>query len=466
MAGGSTSDLHNCVQRLEALIGVTDYPLDLADLITEIYRLKMEWISFMKALAAPGQGSEERSEVKILDPKTFGGAHSAKELENFLWDMEQYFVAAKVSNGEKVPITSMYLTEDAKLWWRTCMADDESASRPKIDTWEKLRKKMKDQFLPSNASWLVGDRVKRLRQTGTTRYYIKEFTSLMLDIQNMSEDDKLHNFISGMQAWELNELRRQNVKDLPSEIATSDSLKKVEKKGEWRKEVQKEVVEKGKVVDGSARNKGIATKKCDGCWTCGGPHIAKNCPNRERVNALLATENNWDGVGQEVVVALVNPLQLLNVISLVNATSNETNPHSLLMHIEMKIGEKGMIAMVDTGATHTFVSSSLVHKYGLSVSKYPSYMKTVNAKAQAIVGMAYNIPMSIGNWKGKVNLMVISLEDFEVILGIDFMRKNRFVPMPHLDRVMIMHETAPGFVKVVHPYGKEKTQRRASLVLP
>ncbi|XP_075091805.1 uncharacterized protein LOC142171970 [Nicotiana tabacum] len=91
-------------------------------------------------------------------------------------------------------------------------------------------------------------------------------------------------------------------------------------------------------------------------------------------------------------------------------------------------------------------------------------MKSVNAKTQAFVGMIYNVPMSVGNWKRKVNLMVIPPEDFEVILGIDFMQKNRFVLMPHLDGVMIIHEIAPGFVKVVHPYGKEETQRMASLV--
>lgn len=52
-----------------------------------------------------------------------------------------------------------------------------------------------------------------------------------------------------------------------------------------------------------------------------------------------------------------------------------------------------------------------MHKYGLNVSKCPSYMKTVNAKSQAIVGMVYSVPMSVGNWKGKVNLRVIPLED-------------------------------------------------------
>ncbi|XP_070032451.1 uncharacterized protein [Nicotiana tomentosiformis] len=299
----------------------------------------------------------------------------------------------------------------------------------------------------------------------------------------MLEEDKLHNYISGMQEWAQNELRRQNVKDLPSAIAAADSLvdyhstrslseipstskpkKNVEKKGEWRKEVRKEFVEKGKsVAEGFARNRGNANKKGDGCWTCGGSHIAKNYPNRERVNALLASENNREGEGGEVA-ALVNPLRLINVITLLNATNNETNPHSLLMHIEMKLGEKSVIAMVDTGAIHTFVSTKLVQKYRLNVSKCPSYMKIVNAKAQAIMGMAYNVPMSIGYWKGKANLMVIPLEDFEAILGIDFMRKYCFVSMPHLDGVMIMHEMAPSFVKVIHPYGKEETQQKDSLV--
>ena len=74
-------------------------------------------------------------------------------------------------------------------------------------------KEMLDQFLPYNASWLARDKFKRLRQTGLVREYITESTSVILDIQNMSDEDKLHNFISGMQGWAQNELRMQNVKD-------------------------------------------------------------------------------------------------------------------------------------------------------------------------------------------------------------------------------------------------------------
>ena len=137
--------------------------------------------------------------------------------------MEQYFTAVRVPDADKLNITTMYLSGDAKLWWRTCNVDDVSAGRPRIDTWDKLIKEMRDQFLPSNASWLARDKLKRLRKTGSVREYIKEFTSVMLDKQNMSDEDKLHNFISGMQGWAQNELRRQKLKDLPGASAAAGS---------------------------------------------------------------------------------------------------------------------------------------------------------------------------------------------------------------------------------------------------
>ena len=68
----------------------------------------------------------------VLKLKGFGGARSAKELENFLWDMEQFFKATHVPDDEKISITSMYLYGDVKLWWSTWMCDDVESGRPQI----------------------------------------------------------------------------------------------------------------------------------------------------------------------------------------------------------------------------------------------------------------------------------------------------------------------------------------------
>ncbi|KAL0336608.1 UNVERIFIED_CONTAM: hypothetical protein Sradi_4872700 [Sesamum radiatum] len=118
----------------------------------------------------------------------------------------------------------MYLTGDAKLWWRTRLSDNASANRDKIETWDILKKELKDQFLPCNTSWLARESLWKLRHVGTVRDYVKEFSSLMLDVRDMPEEDKLFNFLLGLQTWAQTELRRQGVKDLSSAIATADRL--------------------------------------------------------------------------------------------------------------------------------------------------------------------------------------------------------------------------------------------------
>ncbi|KAK0587925.1 hypothetical protein LWI29_031334 [Acer saccharum] len=46
----------------------------------------------------------------------------------------------------------------------------------------------------------------------------------MLDIQNISKEDKLFNFMSGLQTWAQTELRRQGVNDRPTAMAAAKGL--------------------------------------------------------------------------------------------------------------------------------------------------------------------------------------------------------------------------------------------------
>jgi hypothetical protein len=104
-----------------------------------------------KALANTISGSGT-SKPKLSKPKTFDGVQSSKELENFLWDMEQYFSVAKIDRGGQMNIIVMYLMGDAKLWWRTRIKEDLNVGHPKIETWERLKQELKEQFLLNNTS--------------------------------------------------------------------------------------------------------------------------------------------------------------------------------------------------------------------------------------------------------------------------------------------------------------------------
>ena len=69
-----------------------------------------------------------------------------------------------------------------------------------------MKKELKDQFLPTNTAWMARESLKKLKQTGSVRDYVKEFRSLILDIKDMSEVNKLFNFMSGLQGWAQTEL--------------------------------------------------------------------------------------------------------------------------------------------------------------------------------------------------------------------------------------------------------------------
>ena len=66
--------------------------------------------------------------------------------------------------------------------------------------------------------------LKKLKQMGSMRDYVKEFSSFIIDIKDMSEVDKLFNFMPRLQRWTYTKLRRQGVQDFPSVMAAIDCL--------------------------------------------------------------------------------------------------------------------------------------------------------------------------------------------------------------------------------------------------
>ena len=78
-----------------------------------------------------------------------------------------------------------------------------------------LKRELKDQFPPMNVVWLARESLKRLKQTGSIWDYVKDF---------ISEEEKLFNFISGLQGWAQTKIRGQGVHDLPADMATVECL--------------------------------------------------------------------------------------------------------------------------------------------------------------------------------------------------------------------------------------------------
>ena len=88
---------------------------------------------------------------------------------------------------------------------------------------DALKKELIDQFYHCNIAWVAREILKKLKHTGSVRDYMKEFSSLMLDIKNLSGEDKLFNMLR-LQPQAQIELRSQTLKGLSTVIAATDGL--------------------------------------------------------------------------------------------------------------------------------------------------------------------------------------------------------------------------------------------------
>ena len=91
--------------------------------------------------------------AKVLESRHYGGTHDIKDVENFLFDMEQYFRVMQANSKDlKVSMATMYLSGDVKVWWRT-KYDNIQHVRCIIATWDDLKREIKIQFSPR--MWLT-----------------------------------------------------------------------------------------------------------------------------------------------------------------------------------------------------------------------------------------------------------------------------------------------------------------------
>ena len=303
---------------------------------------------------------------------------------------------------------------------------------------------------------MASESLKRFRHTGSVRDYVKEFSSLMLDIKNMLEEDKFFNFMSGLQGWAQTKLHRQGVCDLPTAMIEADSLvdykmggaistmqkpkseggKKAKaegktfKKSRWKKQNKKSVIGV-KPMEKTIKLVQQSTQMA-GCFICNGPHQARDCPKREKFSTLVFADN--EGESDSKTPPRVNPLQLLDVLH------GETPVQKSLMHVPVILNGVQVKTIMDSGVTHNFMATKEATRLGLKLKEDTILFKAVNRK------IAKNVPMQVGDWKGTCSLLCVSLDDFNFILGVNFLLKAKVALIPHLGGLVVLEERQSCFV--------------------
>ena len=145
--------------------------------------------------------------------------------------------------------------------------------------------------------------------------------------------------------------------------------------------------------------------------------------------------------------AHVGSLQLLNALK---AKPVPKTPQSKgLMYVEALVNGKATNALMDTSATHNFVSKDEVKRLELQASKEGGWLKAINSAAKPSQGVAHRVTMHIGSWEGRVDFTVAPMDYFKMVLGMDFLQKVKAMPLPFLRTMDILEEEKPCMVPTV-----------------
>lgn len=102
------------------------------------------------------------SNLKVLKPDTFNGAHNATVVDNFLFGLECYFDALGVSDDSaSINNSPTYLRDSTQLWRRHKHAKREK-DQCNIHMWEQFKTELQKHFVPHNAENEARGKLRRL----------------------------------------------------------------------------------------------------------------------------------------------------------------------------------------------------------------------------------------------------------------------------------------------------------------
>ncbi|KAJ0629961.1 putative nucleotidyltransferase, Ribonuclease H [Helianthus annuus] len=142
--------------------------------------------------------------------------------------------------------------------------------------------------------------------------------------------------------------------------------------------------------------------------------------------------------GHEEEDVCMGSMQILTAIKAMVET--RSSPNKGLQFVQANILGNQVRALVDTGASHNFMSIEEARRLGVKFAKGAGAMKTVNTNAKPIHGEAKDVQIRIGEWAGLINFSIVEMDDFKVVLGMEFFDKVRAFPMPFVNSLCILDE--------------------------
>ncbi|GJZ48798.1 putative nucleotidyltransferase, ribonuclease H [Tanacetum coccineum] len=140
------------------------------------------------------------SGMRVNIPEFDGNTLNPEGFIDWLVAVEEVFEFKEVPENKRVSLIATKLRGRASAWWQQLKLTRERVGKPRVTSWRKMKKLLRENFIPHNYQRLMYQRLQNLKQgTKSVKDYTTEFYQLIArnDIQE-TKDQLVSRYIGGL----------------------------------------------------------------------------------------------------------------------------------------------------------------------------------------------------------------------------------------------------------------------------
>jgi Ty3 transposon capsid-like protein len=161
---------------------------------------QQEIVQLQQQNQALQQVNQPRRGAKPPKPSKFSGRNLKQSAQDFCFELRTYLLATgeDLNSQQAVECSASYLCGTALTWWRAYCNQVEHGQAPQFTTFAQFSEALIKRFTTLPPDYAARMRLSALRQTRSVRDYADKFNACMVELPNMDEADRIHNFIRGL----------------------------------------------------------------------------------------------------------------------------------------------------------------------------------------------------------------------------------------------------------------------------
>ncbi|KAA0054966.1 transposon Ty3-I Gag-Pol polyprotein isoform X1 [Cucumis melo var. makuwa] len=402
----------------------------------------------------------ENSEYKMkIDLPSYDGKRNIENFLDWLKNTENFFAYMGTTKNKKVHLVALKLKGGASAWWDQITVNRQKQGKHPIRSWEKMKKLMKQRFVPPNYEQTLYTQYQNCRQgMRKTAEYIEEFHRLGGRTNLMEGEKHLISWFVGGLRFDLKEkVKLQPFQHLSEAITYAETVEemienraKSTRKRPWEPSASKKTTAgnsklknatsekpveqeessgKKEVPEGEKKGKNPYQRPFSGnCYRCGQMgHPSNQCPQRK---TIAVAKDNDDGSNRSLgefdeeteVIEADEGDSLSCILQRVLISPKEENQlqrHSLFK-TRCTIQGKVCNVIIDSGSSENFVSKKLVTALNLKTQPHekPYKIGWIKKGGETLISEICYVPLSIGNsYKDQMVCDVIEMDVCHILLG-------------------------------------------------